>query len=286
MNLALSTLIDKSTTLVSLPEVFLKINELINDPRSSATDIGHVIEQDAALTARLLKIVNSPYYGFPSSINTISRAITIIGIRDLRDLVLATTTVKALEGLDNELLSLDKFWRHSLYSAVTARILASQRNDKNVERLFVAGLLHDIGTLVMYQGIPELCNETIQQAHQTQTPLHMVEREIIGFDHTEVGAELARRWKLPENIIETIRYHHNPLAATENPVDVAVVHIANFIANSIDEASNRSGNIDPVIPETWGITGLSLDVIDTALYDVTEKFNEMYRLLLPSEKAA
>lgn len=286
MNVSLSTLIDKTDTLVSLPEVFIKVNEQINDPRSSAADIGKVIEQDAGLTARLLKIVNSPYYGFPSSIDTISRAITIIGIRDLRDLVLATASVNALNGLDNDLISLETFWRHSLYCAITARILASQLNDKNVERLFVAGLLHDIGTLVMYQGIPELSREAIRQAYNSNRPLHEIESEIIGYNHAEVGAELATRWKLPENIIEVIRHHHNPAAATENPVDAAIIQIANFIANSIDEGSNRTGNIHPVAPEIWQLSGLSLDVIDTALFDITDKFSEMYRLLIPQTKAA
>lgn len=286
MAVTLSALIDKSRTLVSLPEVFFQVNELINDPHSSAADIGRVIEKDAALTMRLLKIVNSAYYGFPSSIDTISRAITIIGIRDLRDLVLATSTVNALKGLDSEMISLEKFWRHSLYTAVTSRILASQCNDKNVERLFVAGLLHDIGTLLMYQELPELCNEAIHHVHRENIPLYQAETDIIGFNHAEVGAELATCWKLPENLIEVIRYHHEPLAASGNLADVATVHIANFIANSIDEGSNRSGFIDPITPEAWQITGLTLDVIENSLFDVTDKFNEMYRLLIPSAQAA
>lgn len=286
MNAEIQTLIDKTKNLPSLPEIYFKINELVNDAHSSAADIGNAIEQDAALSTRLLKIVNSPYYGFPSSIDTISRAITIIGTRDLRDLVLATSAIGAFSGMDSELISMEKFWRHSLYCAVTGRILAQHRHVKNTERLFVAGLLHDIGSLVMYQTIPILCNEALQRTRSQGTPLHIAEKEIIGFSHADVGATLIQKWNLPESLIEVVRYHHEPDLAVNHKEDVATIHIANYIANSIDEDSNLSGNITPVDPRTWETISLSLDLLDTTLCDITDKFLEMQNLLLPNIKAA
>ncbi|MCK4952008.1 MAG: HDOD domain-containing protein [Gammaproteobacteria bacterium] len=279
-------LIDKAGSLASLPDIFFKVNELVNDARSSASDIGRAIEQDAALSARLLKIVNSPYYNFPSSIDTISRAITIIGTRDLRDLVLATTVTRTFSGMDNDLIDMEKYWRHNLYCAVAGRILAQQRHVKNTERLFVAGLLHDIGSLVMYQTIPELSNEALQRTQSDGTPLYIAEKEIIGFSHGDVGAALLQKWKLPDSLIETVKYHHEPELAENHREDVATIHIADYIANSIDEDSNRCGVITPLDERTWATTGLSLEVLDTALCEITDKFLEMHSLLFPTTRAA
>ncbi|MCK5091865.1 MAG: HDOD domain-containing protein [Gammaproteobacteria bacterium] len=279
-------LIDKAGSLASLPDIFFKVNELVNDARSSASDIGRAIEQDAALSARLLKIVNSPYYNFPSSIDTISRAITIIGTRDLRDLVLATTVTRTFSGMDNDLIDMEKYWRHNLYCAVAGRILAQQRHVKNTERLFVAGLLHDIGSLVMYQTIPELSNEALQRTQSDGTPLYIAEKEIIGFSHGDVGAALLQKWKLPDSLIETVKYHHEPELAESHREDVATIHIADYIANSIDEDSNRCGVITPLDERTWATTGLSLEVLDTALCEITDKFLEMHSLLFPTTRAA
>lgn len=281
----IQTLIDKAGSLASLPDIFFKVNELVNDARSSASDIGHAIEQDAALSARLLKIINSPYYSFPSSIDTISRAITIIGTRDLRDLVLATTVTETFSGMDSDLIDMEKYWRHNLYCAVAGRILAQQRHVKNTERLFVAGLLHDIGSLVMYQTIPELSNEAMQRTQSDGTPLHIAEKEIIGFSHGDVGAALLQKWKLPDSLIETVKYHHEPELAESHREDVATIHIADYIANSIDENSNRCGIIT-LDERTWATTGLSLEVLDTALCEITDKFLEMQSLLFPAIRAA
>lgn len=286
MDAKIQTLIDKTGNLASLPDIYFKISHLVNDPHSSAADIGHAIEQDAPLSARLLKIVNSPYYGFPSSIDTISRAITIIGTQDLRDLILATTAIGAFSKMDSELISMERFWRHNLYCAVTGRILAQHRHVKNTERLFVGGLLHDIGSLIMYQSIPILCNEALQRTRSQGTPLHIAEKEIIGFSHADVGAALIRKWNLPESLAEVVQYHHEPYLAMKHKEDVATIHIANYIANSIDEESNRSGNITPVDPRAWETTGLSLELLDTTLCDITDKFLEMQSLLLPESKAA
>jgi len=286
MDAQIQTLIDKTGSLASLPDIFFKVNELVNDANSSASDIGLAIEQDAALSARLLKIVNNPYYSFPSSIDTISRAITIIGTRDLRDLILATSAVKAFSGIDNDLIDMERYWRHNLYCAVTGRILAQKRHVKNTERLFVAGLLHDIGKLVMYQTIPEQCNEALQRTHSQGTPLHIAEKEIIGFSHADVGAALMQSWKLPDSLIEIAKYHHEPGLAKDYKEDVATIHIANYIANSIDEDSNHSGIITPLDDRTWETTGLSLETLDTALCEVTDKFLEMKSLLFPATRAA
>ena len=188
--------------------------------------------------------------------------------------------------MDDNLIDMKKFWRHNLYCAVTARILAQKRHVKNTERLFVAGLLHNIGSLVMYQTIPEQCNEAMQRTQTQDTPLYIAEKEIIGFSHADIGAALMQKWALPDSLIEAIKYQNEPGLAKSHREDAATIHIANYIANSIDEDSNHSGIITPPDEEIWKITGLSLEILDTALCEVTDKFLEMQSLLFPANKAA
>lgn len=286
MKIDLKTLIDNTTDVVSLPDVFVRINELVNDPRSSAADIGRVIEQDTGLTARLLKIVNSPYYGFPSNITTISRAITIIGTRDLRDLALATTTVGVLSNLKNSQFNMENFWRHNLFCAVAARMLAERRHEHHAERFFVAGLLHDIGSLIMYQTIPDLADQALRQARDTDQALQTAETELLGYSHADVGAALARKWNLPANLIEVIEYHHQPERAITHPIDAAVVHIANFIANLADPDSNRCQHVPQAEANAWSIAELSPGDLENIVPEVNARFNEAYRLLFPEDLAA
>ena len=164
MSLTAEALVNKSLELVSPPSTYLQLNKLVQDPDSAIDDISAVINTDPALATRLLKIVNSPFYGFPSQINTISRAITIVGTRELMHLVLATSVINAFRGIPASLIDMDDFWHHSFATAITAKLLAEECGHKATERFFIAGLLHNIGSLVLYQSMPELAGEAIRSA--------------------------------------------------------------------------------------------------------------------------
>lgn len=220
----------------------MHVNAMVDDPRCSAADIGQIISLDAGLTARLLKIANSSFYSFPSRIETVSRAITILGTRELRDLIMATTAVDVFSGLPNELVSMETFWRHSLRCAVIARTLAIHLREPNIERYFVAGLLHDIGYLIIYSQIPELGRQTLQHCAENSEIVYIVEQEIIGFDHASVGAELLRRWDLPPAQVEAVAFHHTPSLARQHPKEAAVIHVANYLANTM--LANINGDIE------------------------------------------
>ncbi len=232
-------LIKGSVKLVALPEIFIKLNEMVEDPTASASDVGRLISQDPALTARLLRIANSPLYGFPSRIDSISRAITIIGLRGIRDLVLATTTVDMFSRLRFDFLDLRSFWAHSLYCAVGARLLAARCNALHLEPFFIGGLLHDIGQLIMLHKLPEMSREAHLRARDGGLPLAQMEREVIGFDHAQVGGELLRFWRLPQNIVSAVAFHHDPAAADSAPLSAAVVHIANHLACNLHSLASR-----------------------------------------------
>ncbi len=277
-------LIKGSVKLATLPEVFTKINEMVDDPSSSASDIGKFISQDPALTARLLKIANSPLYGFPSKIDTVSRAITIIGTRGLRDLILATSVINNFSNLPNEHIDIHAFWRHSLYCGVLARLIAVKCNALHTEPFFVAGLLHDIGQLIILNKLPEMSRETQLRANDGMVPLFEVEQEVIGFDHAKVGSELLRDWKLPETIIDAAEFHHEPGKAEVSPLGASIVHIASAIAVDVEAVSEKRDEesfIATIDPVALAVTGLTVETIEPIKEEAALQFTAAIELFLP-----
>jgi HD-like signal output (HDOD) protein len=218
--------------LVTLPEVALRIARMVEDPSSSATDIGREISHDAALTVRLLRIANSPALGHHGKIATISRAITLLGVRQVRDLTVGLTAIRTFEGISNELVTMESFWRHSFLCAVAAGQVAARRGRSPDDSPFVAGLLHDIGQLVLFSRAPVPARQALLMSVDSADDLglFLCEREVMGFDHGAVGLALAQKWGLPRSLQECIEFHHEPGRAQGHPLEVATVHIANSAA--------------------------------------------------------
>ena len=286
MSISPRELVSGAIEIASLPEIFLKINEMIDSPRHSAADIGHVISNDAALSARLLKIANSVFYGFPSQIDTISRAITVVGTRELRELILATSVIRCFKGLPNDLVTMEDFWRHSVCCGLAARSLAKQRGEQLVERFFVAGLLHDIGSLLVYRKIPELAREALLRAQHNNVPLYKAEQEVMGFDHAMVGAEILRKWKLPEHFQESTEFHHNPTRALRYPNQTALIHIADVVSDALQYGNSGDPHVPPMDPQAWQMAGLSDDIISPVIADVEQQFNHVLELFHPEASQA
>lgn len=212
---SLEKLIDRSGKLGSLPAIVYKVFEVMDDPKSTATNIGKVINDDPALTARLLKLVNSPFYGFTAKIDTVYRAVALIGHKELRSVVVAASAINVFDGIPSELVSMKDFWKRSLSTAVTARVLAAFRRESQIERFFIAGLLHDIGSLLLYLKMPEEMSQALQLQKTDRLELAKAEVEIMGFDHTEVGGGLLKKWNLPAQICGSVRYQLQPELAPE-----------------------------------------------------------------------
>jgi len=237
--------------LVTLPEVALRVARMVEDPDASAADIGRVISQDAALASRVLRVANSPAYGQYGKIATISRAIAVLGVRRVRDLTMGLTAIRSFDGIGNELVSMESFWRRSVLCAVAAGRIAARGERKGNDGSFVAGLLHDIGHLVMFNRIPDLAREALLMCVDSTSDLdlHLCERELLGFDHGTVGGTLAHNWGLPSALQECIEFHHEPGKAKVHPLEVAIVHIANSIA-ALAEIDSSELTDAPVISES------------------------------------
>jgi len=254
--------------LVTLPDVFIRINQMVEDPNSTIDDISKAVSQDPAFTVRLLRVANSPFYGFSSAIDTVSKAVSIIGTSQIRNLALSTAVATSFSGLSNKLVSMDNFWRHSLYCGLAARKLAKMAGKCDAEAVFTAGLLHDIGELVIFNRLPELAKETLLLVLDgaDELPVFRAEQQTMGFDHAQVGGELARQWKLPPMLEECIAYHHDILAAKRYPREAALVHIANILALMAEVQTLDPGDVAPIESAAWEITGLlEAEVIATVV---------------------
>ncbi|MFW2372138.1 MAG: HDOD domain-containing protein [Gammaproteobacteria bacterium] len=271
--------------LVSLPEIFIRVNQVMSDPNHDAKQLGDVISHDPSLTARILRIVNSAFYGLRVKIELVSRAVSVIGEEDLRNLVLATSAVETFKRIPNELVDIDLFWRHSIHTGIVAKLLSRHCNILHGERLFVAGLLHDIGKLIMYHQEPDLSQDILLEASDTDGVIFRAEEEILGFNHADVGGALITAWKLADTLKDTISYHHAPLLARKYPVETAIVHIANCIVNAIGpETEINQHLLDNRLdfePETLNISGIDLRILPELMDQAWEQTGEVLDIICP-----
>jgi len=271
--------------LISLPEIYIRVTQLLEDENHNARQLGDIISHDPALTARILRIVNSAYYSLAVKIEVVSRAVSVIGEDDLRNLVLATSAVDTFSRIPNQLIDIDLFWRHSVHTGIVARLLSRHCNILHGERLFVAGMLHDIGKLILYYKEPELSQKVLIQAADSDGRLFNAENEIIGFNHSDVGAALIEAWQLSDTLKEVVAHHHTPLKATNYPIETSIVHIANCIVESISpdvEMNEHLLDDYPAFePQTLEITGLDLKILPRLMDQAWEQAADVLDIICP-----
>jgi HD-like signal output (HDOD) protein len=274
------TLLQSYVEISSLPMIYNRISEVANDPRASMSSIGKVIAEDPGLTVRLLRLVNSAFYSFPSEIETITQALVIIGTQQLCDLALGTSVTTLFNGIPEDLVDMKSFWRHSVACGIAAKTIATYRREPNIERFFVMGMIHDIGRLVIYRKISDCGREVLLRCKSTGALMHLVEKELIGFDHAALGKELLESWKLPPSIVEAVAYHHVPSGARGYPTEAAVVHVADVIANATQSGSSGECFVPPLADEAWKSLGLSTSILSPALDHLERHVNDMVRTIL------
>lgn len=278
--MTVSDLVKDIDGLVTLPDVFMRISRLIDDPNSSSSDIAQAISQDPSFTIRLLRIANSSMFSFPSSVTTVAKAVAIIGTSQIRSIALSMSVAKSFAGLPNDLVSMHNFWRHSLFCGLIARLLARKVRGCDPDSVFTAGLLHDIGELVIFNRLPKEAEAALLMVldSQDEVQVHEAEQEVIGLDHAEVGGELAKQWHLPPLLEECIRYHHNPAGASQYAKAAALVHIANVLAMMAEVDSLELDDFPPIEPTTWAQAGLDEDCIEAVVREAQAEIKEVEQL--------
>ena len=249
--------------LVSLPDIYYRLEELIVGPATTTDTISELLRSDPDLCARMLRMANSAFYSFPTRIETIERAVSTIGLRQIRELVLITTVVKVFDGFPDGSVNMESFWEHSIAVGVTARALGEYRAIPNADSFYIPGLLHDIGRLVMYLKLPELMQDLLDQRRDGGESLFTLEQQSLGFTHADIGAQLLEHWKIPESIWQPVQNHHDPQKAGEYAVAASAIHIADVWVNA--NRSGSSGNKFQLDFETSALQTIGIDIEDLDL---------------------
>jgi len=273
-------IINGVTQVVSLPAVVMKLSEAIQDPRTSNQDIENIVSEDSALAARVLRIANSAMYSFPSKVDTINKAVTVIGLQQLNDIVLACSAVKAFQNVSQDIVDMEMFWQHSIAVGTAARLLAVQRRESNIERFFTAGLLHDVGRLILLMELPVKSKEVIEHASQEGCYLYHAEKKIIGYDHAMIGAMLLKKWKLPDSLVLSTHYHHKPSLTSQYQLEASVVHLSDIIVHAMNYGSSGEKFVPALGKKVLATTDIGMDVLDNLLEQLSIQYVEAVKFIL------
>jgi putative nucleotidyltransferase with HDIG domain len=227
-------------------------------------------------------MANSSFYNFRRKVDTISRAITVVGNAELYQLALSVSAVNTFSNLPNELVKMDTFWRHSVYTGLLSRALAIRANVLHPERLFVAGLMHDLGSLVLYSQRPDAMRDILMIADGDEEVLYQTEQERFQFDHAGVAAHMMEQWQLPEALIEAIRWHHEPERAGEASIETHILYLANHLVNESEQGNFMgSPKADIQLSQVMlDIIGLQEDELFFAFEEAAEQFPATLQALL------
>ena len=266
--------IEKIDDLPTLPRTVLQITGLVNDPKSSAKDLARVITDDQVLTVRLLKLVNSSFYGFPQRISTVTGAIVLLGFDAIRNLLL-TTSVFDLFANRNRQKKRDqeRFWDHSLGCAVGAKVIGNYLRHDKIEELFVSGLLHDIGKIVEMMFLPDEFSKIVAAVNRDNILMTTAENNVLGYNHAEVGKLLAEKWNLPAKLVQVIAHHHHPDNAGSFAVEAAIVHLADIFCRALNMGYGGDNKIPPLDTLAWE----RLKIQTSAIEGIMETMHREYR---------
>ncbi len=279
-------LVESCTTVFTLPEIYFRVREVVDDPDSTMDDLANALKLDPAISARLLGIVNSPLYGFPKQIDTITHAVNLLGTQAVSDLVTSTTIGRTFAGMPVQLMDVSKFWRKSVFCALLAGKIAKSCGIEDAERFFIEGLLRDIGHFVLYQTVPQRAQSALIEADYLDSSLAEVEQSNIGCDFTEVGAELIRSWGMPVQIEQAVRYQLSPNEAGEFTIHASMVHLAGVVVDHEELEPNRRREVLPFDPFAVSTTQFLTASLPVLLTETHAHLQDMLALIHPPAMAA
>ena len=285
MNPLARDLVETLKTLGTLPTVYAKVNELVNDPNCPAAKLGQCIANDQAITSMILRLVNSALYGYPTYIDTVTKAVTIVGFKQTRDLVLASSVIDMF-GKGSKPRSIDYrgFWKHSVAVAICSKLIAANMKKCDQEAMFTAGLLHDIGRLISYEKSDKLpVVELMNTAKSTESLIYKNERKMLGFTHMDLAEALFCKWNLPPLLKEAAVYHHVPALAPRFKMEASCIHIADIIVHAM-----RMGNSgDPFVPEiseeAWEALDIPLSKLSGLINALKEQYPELVKMFFSED---
>lgn len=260
----------KIDSVPTLPVIAAKLASVLQDKKSSAQQVAQIIKNDQALTAKVLKLVNSAYYGFSQKISTIQHATTILGFNMLSSIALGVSIFDVLKSSDSkDIIDPEQFWKHSLGVAVCSRLLAEKIKSKESDTVFVAGLIHDIGKIIIEQYLKEEFIQIIKILKSKKCSISESEKEILGVDHTYIGSVVANFWQLPTTLVDSIKFHHsynsalNQRSASLNTT--AIVHFADILVKTQMFGFSGDKIIPNLIKEYWLVLNIKKEEVESII---------------------
>lgn len=251
--------------LPTLPGIVAKLGKMAENPDTTTEQMGRVISKDHILATKLLKLVNSAFYGFPQRISSLNSAIILLGFNVIKSLIISASIFEVMEAQDVEL------WEHSLGCAVVCNVLARHMGVKDPEEISTAGLIHDLGKVAIKMELPKEYAMITALSQEKKISRLEAEREILGLDHAEVGSWLAKSWNLPNKLIEPIACHHDPQLAREERVASAIVHFGNIMIRGFGYGHAGDIWVPPLNNKAWKLLALAPSDIDPLLQEIEEK---------------
>ncbi len=268
----------KKIILPEIPSIVSELNEVIANPLSSAEHIAEVVNRSPSLTALLLKIVNSSFYSFPSKIGKVSHAVSLIGTREFTGLAQGISIISIFNNIPKEIIDMFSFLKHSFACGIFSRILAAHLNSSQTEQLFVSGLLHDLGRLILYIHFPKESCIILTRSRNRSKLLYREEQDYLGCSHAEVGQQLMKQWKLPVILENNVCYHHKPSAA-QQVVPASIVHLADIIVNMLGIGSSGERLIPPLEHTAWEALKLPPSSFEKLIGQATHQFKALETIL-------
>lgn len=268
----LDKLLEDNVKLPALPQIYSEIAAAVKDPRCSGKDIADIVSKDTSLSATLLKIVNSAYYGLAEKIDSLAYAAMALGTRQITSLAMGITVINYFKGMPGNALDMEAFWRHSVGCGIMARNLATHIPGVNAERVFIGGLLHDIGRLVFLNYFPGISGAALIKAGKLKLALNQVEPRYFQMGHAEFGSRMADTWNFSPEISVLIRDHHTPFK-TPPEKEVAIVHFSNWMVSALGIGFSGEIALPRLNKRVWE----SMEISTSALVPVIRQMDRQIR---------
>ena len=259
----------ETKNLPTLPGIVSKLTRMADDPETTTEQMGKVISKDHILAAKLLKLVNSSFYGFPQRISSLSSAIILLGFNVVKSLIVSASIFEMMEDQDIEL------WEHSLGCAVVSSLLAKRLGVDGPEEISTAGLIHDIGKVAIKMELPHEYELITRLMQERKINMRQAEREVLGLDHAEAGGWLTKSWNLPQKLIEPITCHHNPKKAKDDPLSSSIIHFSDILIRGMGYGHAGDDKVPVLKKRAWKLLDLSCEDIDAVMDEVEEKLWEV-----------
>lgn len=266
--------VEQIDSIPTIPIVVKKILKTVDSPSASLSEIGEIIAKDQAITAKLLKMVNSPIYGFPGRISSVSQALILLGLNVVKGMLLG---ISVFEMMEKTMVGL---WQHSLCTAVAARTLATKKGLKEPEEVTISALLHDIGKVAIKVKFPQEYEQALLISEKEKKLIRESEESIFSISHAEVGGWLTERWHFPKNLTDPIAYHHRPMLSKQAPQCTAIVHISDIIVRARGVGFSGDNLVPPVNPRVWEELSLTKSDIKDVLGVIDDTASEAEDIII------